>query len=45
MSEKSVNGSSIKFRCSVDFDSISQCSFHGPSGIIVNEGIAHNSEK
>ncbi|KAF7988264.1 hypothetical protein HCN44_007796 [Aphidius gifuensis] len=43
-SKNSTNGTWSKFECSVDFASIGQCSFHGPSGIIINEGIDNNSK-
>ncbi|XP_044010134.1 uncharacterized protein LOC122853780 [Aphidius gifuensis] len=39
------SGTWSKFECRVDFASIGQCSFHGPSGIIINEGIDNNSKK
>lgn len=39
------NNSDVEFQCSIDFDRITQCSFEGPSGLIINEGVADKNDK
>ncbi|KAF7998395.1 hypothetical protein HCN44_009793 [Aphidius gifuensis] len=43
--KNSINDSVIEFQCSINFKRITQCSFEGPSGLIINEGIADKSDR